>query len=564
MPALGEEVCKGQLLGGRYFVHAVLARGQHWTALRVFDEDAQQYAFARVLSGDWQRDVGAVDRIRREARLLKALDLKGTIQLLDTGALADGRPFVVEPWIDAAPLASLDRVSIEAAADIVRQLAVVIDAIHRAGMVHRRVRLSKLWLLDNGTVFLSGFGLAAADGTRHQLHSGQDHYSSPFSQGDRHGDLYSLGVLAYRLCVGRFPYDRVSSEALASAKQALSLRPEHAEELTNNALRAALSRALCPLPELAYESADEFAQELTRIVGPADKTPGLAASAERLVRARPTLPAIATLPPPAFVPEEAHERANERTEENANAPRPASPQRSGNPVADSLAPMSFESAHTGQPRWARVMAVTAVAASLGLVAWSSGVIPKAKDAMQTLSAEPGKTTSLSRTSLSQKPMEVASNSLPATELVEAKTAVAVTPEPVAVPNHAMRVAEAAPSPSDTPSTNRVLRPPPESEVARAAPCTPAGMIKLASARAAERKALWWRAQWEYEQGLVECPSDAQSWLRLGKVYERTGDLFAATRAYEHVTELEGSSTEQRQLAEVELALVNAKLAKRMR
>jgi serine/threonine protein kinase len=95
------------------------------------------------------------------------------------------------------------------------QLATVLGAVHKAGVLHRDLKPGNVMLREDGQLTLIDFGMAKhsalhADLTDKGLIFGTPHYMSP-EQGhgerlDARSDLYSLGVVLYEMLSGDKPY----------------------------------------------------------------------------------------------------------------------------------------------------------------------------------------------------------------------------------------------------------------------------------------------------------------------------------------------------------------------
>jgi serine/threonine-protein kinase len=158
----------------------------------------------------------------REASLLARLDHPGIVRVLDAFE-AHGTFFIVMPWLDGATLRELiDRRTVFTATEIRRIAAEALDALaalHAAGLVHRDVKPSNVFVLSSGRVVLIDFGIAcaAADATGALGHGpgalqliGTPAYSSPEQilgrPIDGRSDVYSLACTLYELIFGRAPF----------------------------------------------------------------------------------------------------------------------------------------------------------------------------------------------------------------------------------------------------------------------------------------------------------------------------------------------------------------------
>lgn len=161
----------------------------------------------------------ARERFHREARAAAALHHDHVVPVFDFES--DGlHPYLVMPLLAGETLKDrLEREPVLPPADVVRigrQTAAALAAAHAAGLVHRDVKPSNLWLeaLPEWRVLVLDFGLARAVDGRDRLTDpgpspGTLSYMSPEqARGDPldgRTDLYSLGVVLYEAAVGRRP-----------------------------------------------------------------------------------------------------------------------------------------------------------------------------------------------------------------------------------------------------------------------------------------------------------------------------------------------------------------------
>lgn len=148
------------------------------------------------------------------------------------------------------------------------QLCRALAAVHDAGMVHRDVKAQNVIIETDGRLVLTDFG-TAVDSRPGQLGSmaGTPAYAAPemFLGGEvsPRSDIYSVGVLLFRLLTGVFPLEGESIGAMRQAHRKSTRRPlaEVRSDLPSP-LVAIVDRALSPNPEDRQVSADAMADAL--------------------------------------------------------------------------------------------------------------------------------------------------------------------------------------------------------------------------------------------------------------------------------------------------------------
>jgi serine/threonine-protein kinase len=79
-------------------------------------------------------------RFFEEAERMRRVQHPGLVSLLEVGALADGRPYLVMPLLRGETLAARvarGPIPLAQALPLVAQLAGAVDALHAAGLIHR-------------------------------------------------------------------------------------------------------------------------------------------------------------------------------------------------------------------------------------------------------------------------------------------------------------------------------------------------------------------------------------------------------------------------------------------
>ena len=214
---------EGALVAGRYRLTAMLgegAMGQVWLAR---DELEQRDAALKVMragsSSAAHRNREAESRaaeiaFKHEFYTMTKLQHPNTVKVFDYGVLEGGDRFITMEVVSGKDLSDLLVKGPLELAQIYRvliDLANVLGFVHSRRFVHCDIKSSNVRMTDAGSVRLMDFGMMhqlglAAGGTL----KGTPYYMAPeIPRGgviDQRTDLYSLGVLAFELATGRYPF----------------------------------------------------------------------------------------------------------------------------------------------------------------------------------------------------------------------------------------------------------------------------------------------------------------------------------------------------------------------
>ena len=245
-------------------------------------------------------------RFRIERQILAEFQHRHIAQLLDGGAMPDGRPFLVMEFIDGQPITEFcDRrkFSVTQRLQLFLQVCSAVHAAHQNLIVHRDIKPSNILVTSEGECKLLDFGIAKIlEPERYKTTPAPTligerlltpEYASPEQiRGETittASDIYSLGVVLYELLTGKTPY-RFQSRQLDAIARAMETeeitRPSvtifRAEDggdsvvspraSTPAKLRRALEgdldnivlRALRKEPERRYQSVEQLADDVRR------------------------------------------------------------------------------------------------------------------------------------------------------------------------------------------------------------------------------------------------------------------------------------------------------------
>jgi serine/threonine-protein kinase len=216
------------LVFSRYRVDERLAAGGMGVLYRATDLKLARRVVIKILSPQLAADGVARARFEREARAASALDHPNIATVHDIGE-ERGELFIVLALYEGETLEQrLKRgaLPIDQAVGILKQVALGLEAAHRAGIVHRDIKPSNVLVTTDGVVKILDFGVAklrsdAGEGTTQVGQTvGTVRYMSPEQMRgevvDARSDLWSFGVLAYELLSGISPFRADSIEATAT------------------------------------------------------------------------------------------------------------------------------------------------------------------------------------------------------------------------------------------------------------------------------------------------------------------------------------------------------------
>ncbi len=236
-----------------------------------------------------------------EREIHGTLDHPNVVQLHEGGATPDGRLFLVMEYVDGMPIdehCDRHRLTVAQRLELFRQVCGVVHYAHQQDVVHRDVKPGNILVTGDSVPKIIDFGIAHAQPSAEASGTGlwpmTPHYASPEQLGGRKvttvSDVYSLGVLLYKLMTDRLPYDFSGlrpqemeavlhrteparpSAAVAAGGEATLSRIAEDRSTSAHQLRRQLAgnvdnivmMALRKEPEHRYGSATELAEDLRR------------------------------------------------------------------------------------------------------------------------------------------------------------------------------------------------------------------------------------------------------------------------------------------------------------
>jgi hypothetical protein len=258
---------------GAYEILRTIGRGGMGVLYHARDTSRHREVALKVMSADVLEDDAARERFHHEARLAARLQHRNIVKVFEYGQDGD-LPFIAMEFLRGQSLAERlavgEPVSLATKLDIVIQVCDGLQCLHEAGVVHRDVKPSNIWLLEDGGVKLLDLGIAKHAGVSLTLQGsvvGSAAYMSPEQLAghavDGRADIFSAGVVLFELLSGRKPFwaDSITGVMMKvlhePAPDIRGLAPDVSADLART-----VETALQKDPSKRYLEATELASDL--------------------------------------------------------------------------------------------------------------------------------------------------------------------------------------------------------------------------------------------------------------------------------------------------------------
>lgn len=269
---------------GPLTILAKIGEGAFGEVYRAHDPNLERNVALKLLRPDALSDRPGEKRFLNEARRLARVRHENVV-VVHGADVHDGR---VGLWTELLEGKTLEeslneqgRMSAEEASVIGIDLCQALAAVHGAGLVHRDVKTANVMREQGGRIVLLDFSAvvdrSASGGSRQdEPVSGTPAFMAPElfrgAEGGPGSDIYSLGVVLYRLVSGRYPVIGKTLSELAGKHERGELTPlRDVRADLPQAFVQAVEGALTNDPKTRYSSVGEFERALTTVVGTAPR-----------------------------------------------------------------------------------------------------------------------------------------------------------------------------------------------------------------------------------------------------------------------------------------------------
>jgi tRNA A-37 threonylcarbamoyl transferase component Bud32 len=255
---------------GKYRIDRVLGKGAMGVVYLAFDPHIERAVAIKTVRRELlasETDSDVLGRFRNEARAAGRLSHPNIVMVHDFGE-DGGNAYIVMEYVAGNGLDALlppDHVlPLGTAFDWLAQLLTALAYAHEAGIVHRDIKPANLLITARGLLKVADFGVARVGTLATSFGSiiGTPSFMSPEQFAgdsvDARSDLFSAGVVLYRMLTGRQPF--IGSAAVIM-QQIMNETPAPPSEFVRSLppeIDAMVEKALAKRPEERFASAAQW------------------------------------------------------------------------------------------------------------------------------------------------------------------------------------------------------------------------------------------------------------------------------------------------------------------
>jgi len=260
---------------GKYEIRRELARGAMGVVYEAYDPLIKRRVALKTIRPDQLDGEHAADmlaRFRREAQAAGRLSHPNIVAIYEFDEDA-GTAFIAMEFVDGRELkecfAANERFRM---ADSERIMTAILDALdysHRQGVVHRDIKPANIFLLDDGGVKVTDFGIAHVESsnlTQAGTVVGTPNYMSPEQimglPVDGRTDLFAAGVILYQFLTGERPFAGSTTTTMQKVLKEEPLPPSTLNVQLPPAIDAVMRKALAKRADDRFPTAQEFSVAL--------------------------------------------------------------------------------------------------------------------------------------------------------------------------------------------------------------------------------------------------------------------------------------------------------------
>lgn len=264
---------------GRFILKRVLGEGAFGIVFLATDPTLDRDVAIKTPRSGYFATRDEEQRFFREAKHVACLRHPNIVQVHEISE-SESAPLIISEFIDGLTLndlASRSLLSFKETARLMIQIANAVEFAHQKGVIHRDLKPSNILLDEDRNAYITDFGLARRDDieitmTLEGAILGTPAYMAPEQAiGNqqligRRSDVYSLGVILYRLTTKDLPFHGTKRMLVHQVVHDEPKPPRSVNEFIPRDLETIILKAMSKSPDERYQTAGELADELQRFL----------------------------------------------------------------------------------------------------------------------------------------------------------------------------------------------------------------------------------------------------------------------------------------------------------
>lgn len=269
-----QDPTRGSVFADRYEIIEMLGRGGMGKVYRAYDRQLNEEVALKIIKPEIASDKKTLTRFSNELKITRKIVHRNVGRMYEL--MEDkGTYFITMEFVQGQDLKRLirqsEKLAVDTAIKITRQLCEGLAEAHNLGVVHRDLKPSNIMVDIDGNARIMDFGIARSlktkGMTRAGLVVGTPEYMSPEQvdgfEADQRSDIYSLGVIIFDMLTGRIPFEGDSTMSIALKHKTdpppdpMKLNPQIPEEISRLILRCLEKER-----EKRYQNVEEILDDL--------------------------------------------------------------------------------------------------------------------------------------------------------------------------------------------------------------------------------------------------------------------------------------------------------------
>lgn len=214
----------GSLLDNRFFILEKIGSGGMGIVYRAKDLIFDEIVALKVIKKEFAHDERMINRFKQEIKIARKIKHPNVCSIFNFSKL-ENFSFMIMEYLEGESLSAfLKRKSFpsELILYFIKQILYAIEEAHRKDIVHLDLKPSNIMLDNHFKPIILDFGISSFIGkinfSSAELITGTLAYMSPEqikgNNFDQRSDIYSLGLIFYKLLVGKHPFNAQSAEEM--------------------------------------------------------------------------------------------------------------------------------------------------------------------------------------------------------------------------------------------------------------------------------------------------------------------------------------------------------------